>query len=572
MNMQHKILIFSVLLLGTTLFAGATNTEAATLQLSPPTGIYTVGTSFTARIVVNTQGQPINAAEGEISFDPSDLSVSSISKAGSIFTLWTREPEFSNASGKIYFGGGSPGGYTGAAGTVMTVTFITKHAGTSNVTYAVGSILAADGKGTNVVSGMQGGSYTMQAASAVPTPEYVPPPNTPGAPQVTSKTHPDQETWYREKQAELTWKVGDDIVALRTLLDTKPNTVPTKVYDTPMRTVSLDLDEGTSYFHIQFKNKDGWGRVTSFRLNVDTSKPDSFDITSADGNDSAHPEQRLKFTVVDRGSGIAYYMVQLDGAERIKFEDKDKTGVYTTPALTPGAHSVVVEAFDYSGNSIIASFSFTIEAFDAPVFTEYPANFSSTVIPVLRGSTRPDAVVTVRVRQVGTEPVQYEVRADANGVFTFIPESRFAEGVYDISAIARDASGGQSLESNHIRIAVQEPGVLRFGNLVVKVLSVLMPLIALSIFLIAMVWFAWHRFGVLRRRVRAEANEAEQSLVREFAGILSALQENVENLRSARKGRLTKQESVLVSTLIENLASAEKRVQKEIVDIERIAE
>ena len=37
-------------------------TDAATLSLSPATGVYTVGGTFSARIVVNTQNASINSA------------------------------------------------------------------------------------------------------------------------------------------------------------------------------------------------------------------------------------------------------------------------------------------------------------------------------------------------------------------------------------------------------------------------------------------------------------------------------------------------------------------------------
>jgi len=68
---------FSILAVyGITLFfLSYSAVSAATLRLSPDTGVYTAGGTFSVRIVVNTQGQPINAAEGEVAFDPSDLSV-----------------------------------------------------------------------------------------------------------------------------------------------------------------------------------------------------------------------------------------------------------------------------------------------------------------------------------------------------------------------------------------------------------------------------------------------------------------------------------------------------------------
>ena len=92
--------------------------SSGTLLLSPSTGVYQANSVFTVRVVVNTGGQSINAAEGKLQFDNQKLSVVNLSQAGSIFNLWTTEPEFSNSAGTITFGGGSPKGYTGSAGTI----------------------------------------------------------------------------------------------------------------------------------------------------------------------------------------------------------------------------------------------------------------------------------------------------------------------------------------------------------------------------------------------------------------------------------------------------------------------
>ena len=93
-------------------FCTAALAEAATLSVSPGTGVYTAGQTFTVRVVVNTAGANINAAEGTLSFKPEELSVVSVAK-GSIFNLWTADPSFSNSAGTVTFSGGTPTGYTG---------------------------------------------------------------------------------------------------------------------------------------------------------------------------------------------------------------------------------------------------------------------------------------------------------------------------------------------------------------------------------------------------------------------------------------------------------------------------
>lgn len=171
----HKLYIrlcIFFLILGAS-FLYAENLQAASLSISPQTGVYSVGSTFSARILVNTSGGSVNAAEGTLSFNPKELSVVSIGKGSSIFNLWTIEPSFSNTKGTVTFGGGSPSGYTGSSGVILSVTFKVLAQGTPKVSFSQGSVLAADGRGTNVLSNMQGGTYTTSASASSPEAEAV---------------------------------------------------------------------------------------------------------------------------------------------------------------------------------------------------------------------------------------------------------------------------------------------------------------------------------------------------------------------------------------------------------------
>src|SRR3989344_4849624 len=79
--------------------------HAATLGFSPSSGSYTVGSVVTANIYVSSADQAMNAASGAISFPSDKLEVTSLSKTGSIFTLWVQEPSFSNSAGTVNFEG-----------------------------------------------------------------------------------------------------------------------------------------------------------------------------------------------------------------------------------------------------------------------------------------------------------------------------------------------------------------------------------------------------------------------------------------------------------------------------------
>jgi hypothetical protein len=563
---------------GILFMANSSYANAASLSLSPSTGVYAAGATFTARVVVNTSGQPVNAAEGTITFNPRELSVVSVNRTGSIFSLWVAEPAFSNSAGTISFSGGLPSGYTGQAGNIMNITFRTAGAGTAKVGFKNGSVLANDGRGTNVLTSMNGGVYTIQAQSSTPEPEriieYVAPANTPAAPVISSDTHPDQKAWSTKKEAVLNWSLPSGVIAVRTSLDSNSTSIPTKVYDNPIKTITLtDLSEGISYFHIQLKNADGWGKVTHYRLAIDTQKPKSIDISQAEGTNLANPVQVLMVKVVDDTSKVRRFMVRVDAAEAFEYIDENGSSTISLPTLTPGYHTAFIEAFDEAGNSITDTYSFTVESFDKPVFTEYPSEINEEVIPVIKGMTRPNAKVSVFLERVGAEPTTYSVVSDESGAFIFIPEGTFTTGVYELTAQATDEFGAVSAMSESVRIAVQQPGFLRIGSLIVSVLSVLVPLIVMVVLLVLGLWYLLLYARRFRRKVGVESTEALEILHREFASLQTILRGQESLLQSSRKTqKLTKAEAAMIEVFDRALQNSQQQVQKEIEDITKLTE
>jgi Cohesin domain len=568
-----KSLVFIGLLFG--FFGFAYTASAATLSVSPGTGVYNTGSTFTVRVMVNSSGKPINAAEGTLTFNPSELSVISANRSGSIFNLWVTEPTVSG--GSISFSGGLPSGYTGTAGNIMTVTFKAKGSGTVKVNFSSGSVLANDGMGTNVLSSMSGGTFTVTAAAPTPAPEqvvveYVAPANTPGAPAVTSATHADQKKWYVAKDAELAWELPAGVIALRTSLDSRSTAIPTKVYDTPVRSLKLtDLSEGVSYFHIQFKNKDGWGKVTHYRLAVDSQKPTEIKISQKENSDTNSPEQLLVVNVTDTGSEVKRFKVQIDNGEASEMTRATATGTLKLPALPPGYHTVIIEAFDEAGNSIIGNYSFNIESFEKPIFTEYPNEINEQVIPVIKGKTRPNSTVEITLTKTGAEPTTFKVTSDKDGLFIFIPEGKFSTGVYEIKARASDEYGAQSQDSDTIKIAVQQSGFIRVGSLLVSFLSVIIPLIGLAGLAVVGTWYMVMYLRRFRKAIKKESNEALDILHREFSSLQQELRKQEVLLQESRKTKkLTKSEADMIEVFDRALQNSQRNVEKEIIDVTRL--
>lgn len=568
-NLLFFIVLFSLFLFTPKL------SKAATLNVVPETGVYASGNAFSVQIKVNTQGKSIIAAEGLLNFNPQELSVVSIDKAGSIFNMWAVEPDFSNTAGTIKFAGGKVGGFSENSGTVINVTFRTKTNGVARLTFSEGLITENGPTGTNILSGMNGGTFTVQAPSSSPTPEtvqYVAPANTPAAPVVNSSSHPDG-VWSDKKTANLTWTLPAGVTAVRTNLDRNPNTIPTKLYESPIREITLnDLEEGVSYFHIQFKNAEGWGKVTHYKLATDTEKPESLKVDLKEGADLSNSIQTLVLEAEDKTSEIQKYLVKIDDGEPIVFSVKEEEkSEMTLPALLPGVHNLVIEVYDLAGNNISTTLSFTILAFAKPVFTEYPKEINEEVIPVIRGKTKANAKVEIIFRKSGQEPNSYETTADETGVFTFIPEGTLSIGVYELSARATDEFSSKSEISDTIKIAVQQPGYLRVGSLLLSTLSVFVPLIAVILLLVLLSWYLLVYLSKFKKRLVKESDEVIEIVERKFDELEMSLLEYREQLKNSKRTKeLTLAENEILTHLASDLKNARKKITKEVKDVEEV--
>ncbi|MFH1246673.1 MAG: hypothetical protein V1489_02790 [Candidatus Liptonbacteria bacterium] len=131
--------------------------EAATLEISPTSGVVSVGGVFTAQIVVKSPNEAVNAISGILNFPTNILEVESISKSGSVGSWWIQEPAYSNSTGMVHFETVvlNPG-FTGNQGKVLSVSFRAKtSAAGSNATFFItdAHVLANDGSGTEILSG-----------------------------------------------------------------------------------------------------------------------------------------------------------------------------------------------------------------------------------------------------------------------------------------------------------------------------------------------------------------------------------------------------------------------------------
>jgi len=347
---------------------------AADVLISPTSGSYSSGQTFTVAVRVSPGGTSVNAVEASLKFDPAVLSVVSISKDGSVFSLWTTEPTFSNTAGTISFGGGSPSPFT-AQSNLLNVTFRAVTAGSGGVSVSNASVLAADGRGTNVFSKGVGATFTVAAAATPVSPS--PTPTTPSptapvdededsdaivfgdpprAPEVGSQAFLDPEIWYKTTEGLFSWTLPFDVnviaVEIATSADNQPDKNEDAVYDPPIEEFAVsreNVSDGIQYLSVKYKNQVGWGAVLNRKLMIDTTSPETFTIdVRASNSTTGFPT--LNFEANDVTSGIDYYTMTIADKEPIKVTpDEAKLG-YLLRELEDGTYTVKVVAHDRAGN------------------------------------------------------------------------------------------------------------------------------------------------------------------------------------------------------------------------------
>jgi hypothetical protein len=321
--------------------------SAATLYLTPSSGSYGVGATFTVSVRANTQGTDVNTAEGYINYSADTLELVRVSQGSTFYLPAPGSP--SKSAGTAYFGGGLPTpGYNGASGNLGTLTFRARAEGEASVTFSSGKVLLNDGLGTDAYAGGSAAHFTITKATATP-----PPPSSGSELVVTSTTHPDSTKWYPISKVDLSWNRPEGAYGYSFVFDQFANTEPDNVLDTTVTQSKTytDLEDGVYYFHIksrpQSPNAD-FSTTVHYKISIDTTKPNAFEL-SINGN-------TLSFATTDESSGVDHYAVFVD----------DKS--YNENAESPlnlnltGSHQIKVVAFDRGGNFVSSEISANFES------------------------------------------------------------------------------------------------------------------------------------------------------------------------------------------------------------------
>ncbi len=322
--------------------------SATTLSLSPTGGGFSVGSTFSVSVILNTEGKSINALSVFLSFPPDKLQVVSPSVGQSIVDVWTVPPKFNNNTGTIEFEGGIPGGIIASKGTLTNITFRVKSVGEAIIKFSDRSrVFLDDGLATDDLSQTGNGVYQFK----------LPPP---GGPIVISESHQDQSVWYANPNPTLSFaNESAGVEGFSYILNSEPISVPDNISEGSRQSISYTgIVDGIHYFHVKALRGGAWGGTTHFAVKIDTTPPADFPLTVLPGKRTVSLKPVLEFDTTDSSSGLDHYELRIEPLSADVIENRkeetsffvEASSPFVTPELSLGSYNAIVRAYDHAGN------------------------------------------------------------------------------------------------------------------------------------------------------------------------------------------------------------------------------
>ena len=536
--------------------------DETSLSLKPSSESFQVGKVFPVKLIVDANGQSINAVHADIIFPADKLEVVDVSKENSIFSFWPEEPHISDS--KISFSGGLPNpGFIGI-GEVITVNFRAKKEGPVNLEIGEGKVLANDGLGTNILVFIKEAKYSLYKEIFSEEIYSVPLTN---QSFLFSPTHPNPEEWYSNNNPHFQWELTPETKGVSFVLDNNAETVPGTISEGIINSKTFEnIQDGIWYFHFRINDKNGWSETYHLKIRVDASPPHPFGVIIDNFGDPTNPNLNLYFETKDDTSGIGYYRFRIN-EEKFSELMLAQINPFSLAGLLPGKYKITVRATDLAGNNAETETIIGIEPIESPEIIIYPESYiAGEETLYLEGTSIPNVEITLILKKEGEEIKEWQVFSDNKGEWTFSTRELLKSGTYYLSAQAKDSRGAISEFSESKKIEVSFSGLV-FGSVLLSFKKLILILVLIIVIGISFAGYLFCRIRQAKKIIKKETEEVKETLATVFEDLRKEIKKRVEMFDS--QPGFTKKEREIYDKLKETLNSSEKSIRKEIEDVEK---
>ncbi|OIO08744.1 hypothetical protein COX67_01720 [Candidatus Falkowbacteria bacterium CG_4_10_14_0_2_um_filter_36_22] len=235
--------------------------------------------------------------------------------------------------------------------------------------------------------------------------------------------------WYNKKDVEFKWELPAGVTDVSVLFNNNPLEAPRSASDGLFSTKTYkNVEDGTWYFHLKFKDKNGWGTPDYYRALIDTVRPETFIIFVEQHDNNDWPV--LKFKTTDKISGISQYEIFVDSLEEKQFLVEGEEVFFKLKDLNYGKHTAMVRAIDKAGNEIFSTIDFEIATIATPVIKDYSREIKSTDQFFISGTAREDETINIYIQGVNGQVINRVTHSDLNGNWFLIYKDSLANGRY----------------------------------------------------------------------------------------------------------------------------------------------
>lgn len=579
--LKNRTILFSIwLVISGWAFFYCHSANAATLGISSDSANLSIGNTATLYVMVNSGGVAINNGEAAIKFPMDLVEVISVSKGGSIFTLWVEEPTFSNTTGLITFNGGVPTpGFNGSQGMLLSFVVKAKKVGQADFSFSSAAVRANDGLGTDVLSGRSGKTIVIISAQSPSTPkkeqtaeksklEETAPAGTGLTLKIYSPTHPNQSQWYQDDSPRFRWAVPTGADTIQTSIGSSVSAIPRVNYSPPISEKTVkDWADGVWYFRARARKDGAWGPISTYTVRIDNSAPVkksvvyNFDETTRVLNIAADIE--------DKFSGIDYYEVYINDvlAKKIPVEEFIQ-GSYSLPLDVSQDNIVRLKAVDRAGNSVedLGRFNAGV-APEAKVIPPAPTSvIGLNALPpmitaqeqlLIQGQT-PEAAMEVMVNVKYNEELVTSLVtiANADGTF-FVLTPKLKAGVYEIWAEA--GTGDNQVASKHFLVKAVN---LAWSMTITAYHLIILVIIIAVLILMGLGYYFFHHYRRNQHRKKLNAALSEEEQTKTLMLLKKRLEKHLAILQKIRHSRiLTKEEKEIKQALESDLDEIDRELE-----------